>query len=176
MARAILLTGQSNIGKTTLVKELVMQARQAGYRCAGLLSPARFADGARVGIDVMDVATGQIRPLATRGQACQPGGLGHIFDPEALAWGASVLARAIPCDLLVVDELGPLELRQGEGWHNGLDVLNTGGYRLAVTVVRPALLPLARRTLTVEHVVCEVTPSRCSEIVQVLLSWLRGAS
>ena len=37
-------------------------------------------------------------------------------DAEVLAWGTRILQQATPCDLLVVDELGPLKFERGEGW------------------------------------------------------------
>ena len=47
------------------------------------------------------------------------------------------------CDLLIVDELGPIELERGEGWQNGIAALNSGEYQAAVVVIRPELLDAA---------------------------------
>jgi hypothetical protein len=44
-----------------------------------------------------------------------------------------------------VDELGPLEFRLGKGWQAGLDILDSGQYCLAFTVIRPEFLPLAKQ-------------------------------
>ena len=64
----------------------------------------------------------------------------YSFAPEALEWGVQTLKAATPCDLLVVDELGPLELEAGEGLVAALDVLDEGGFSLALVVVRPELV------------------------------------
>ena len=64
----------------------------------------------------------------------------HRFDPAAVAWGVALLDAACPCDILIIDEIGPLEMDRGEGWANALEVLRRGRYRLAVAAVRPSLV------------------------------------
>jgi hypothetical protein len=65
------------------------------------------------------------------------------FDGEALAWGNQVLGNIHPCDLLVIDELGPLEFERGEGWMHGFTAVDDGDYTLAVVVIRPDLVDKA---------------------------------
>jgi nucleoside-triphosphatase THEP1 len=48
---------------------------------------------------------------------------------------------------LIVDEIGPLELLRGEGWIEAMSVLRANDYRLAVVVVRPALVTLFLKSL-----------------------------
>lgn len=94
-----------------------------------------------MGIDLLDLRSGVSRPLAEADQ--RPASLrteAYRFDADVLAWGSAVLSTALPCDLLIVDELGPLELEFNQGWVNALRVLRAGGFRLAVVVVRPELL------------------------------------
>lgn len=59
--------------------------------------------------------------------------------------GQSVLEISLPCDLLIVDELGPLELTHQMGWRAALEILPRAGYRLALVVIRPELHATARR-------------------------------
>ena len=56
--KIVLLTGERSVGKTYLCQQVVRQARKKGYSCAGVLSPALFADTEKVGINLVDVATG----------------------------------------------------------------------------------------------------------------------
>jgi nucleoside-triphosphatase THEP1 len=137
----VILTGPPGSGKTTTCCQLADLARRRGLDCAGLVCPARFHKSRKVGIDVLNLRTGESRPLAEADQL--PSALrtqGYRFDAETTAWGAAVLAAACPCDLLIVDEIGPLELERGQGWVNALDVLGADSFRLAVVVVRPHLL------------------------------------
>ena len=143
-----ILSGPRGSGKTTTCQRLIDLACQRGLDCAGILSPARFEGTRKVGIDLLDVRSGQSRPLAEADS--QPGELrtmAYRFDLEAIQWGVKLLEAACPCDVLIVDELGPLELERGQGWANALDVLRRGQFRLAVVVVRPTLLDTFHRLL-----------------------------
>lgn len=141
-----LLTGGRGAGKTRWCEALVRAARGAGLAVGGLLSPPVLAEGEKRGIDLLDLATGERRTLAERARPGLPGtaGLGWRFDPEALAAGNAVLERVTACDLLLVDELGPLELGREGGFTAAFGLLDTCRYGLAIVVVRPALLAVAR--------------------------------
>ena len=119
----------------------------------------------KVGFEAMDVGSGERWPLAhtdlsTTLRQGSGQGSGHrqelggpqvgpySFDPAGLARALRVLERAISagCDLLMVDEIGPLELEQGEGLAPVLDLLPVEGPTHTLIVVRPALLdPLLLR-------------------------------
>lgn len=160
-----LLTGPRGVGKTTVCLRAVARAQQAGFSCAGVLTLQEDEDR-RV---VADVRTGMRRPLTTT----DPSGIRwgrFLFDPAALAWGAEILARSTPCDLLVVDELGPLELR-GEGWAVGLETLHRGAFRLGLVVVRPELVEEAQARLPGARIL-EVTPENREELPGWILTWL----
>jgi nucleoside-triphosphatase THEP1 len=145
-SRLLIVTGEIGSGKSTFCKLVVDQARQAGLRVTGLLSPAVFEDGDKTGIQVVDLGRGVSRRLArlrsgpTRAVETKR----WSFDPEAVAWGGRVLSRAVPTELLVIDELGPLEFERGEGWMEGLRILEEGEYRAALVVIRPSLVAEAK--------------------------------
>jgi nucleoside-triphosphatase THEP1 len=141
-----LLTGARGCGKTAWCLELVRQARLAGLRPAGLVSPAVFAGGEKVAIDLEDVAGGERRRLAVKraGPVPQPGAgtdrLGWRFDRVTLAWGNRILAGLEAVELLILDELGPLEFHCQAGLLAGPDLIDRGAHRLACVVLRPELL------------------------------------
>ncbi len=139
-----LITGSRGAGKTTFCSQLVQAAREAGWQVAGLLSRPVCEGPLRTAIDAEDLRTGETRRLANAvspdsGQVT-PGTKGWQFDPAALEWGNQVLAASTPCDLLVVDELGPLEFERGAGWQAGLAAVDTRQYAIALVVVRAELL------------------------------------
>jgi len=143
MARVVVLTGKRGVGKTTVCRETVALARGRGHECAGILTLAR--DGIR---DVYDVRDGETRRLTRRPGYDSAVVQGRFrFDPETLRWGGDVLARSVPCDLLFVDEIGPLEIERNRGWVVAFDVLRSGAFALAVVVVRPELVSRAQRRL-----------------------------
>ena len=147
----LLVTGERGAGKTVFCRALVEAVRALPGRPAvgGVISPRVYEGGEQVGIEVEDLRTGRRRRLATLRPAGEPAPSEATklwwFDEDALAWGDRVLRSAIPCGLLVVDELGPLELEEGRGWLGGLAAVDSGAFTAAVVVVRPRLLPEARR-------------------------------
>jgi nucleoside-triphosphatase THEP1 len=144
----VILTGESGSGKTTICAQVAALAQAQGLKAAGVLTSPRLAGGGKVGLDVEDIRTGECRPLAERVGTVDGPAIGDWhFHKDGLAWGTMVLRNATPCDMLVIDELGPLELVQGEGWTISINVLRAGGFRLALVVVRPALVSCLQERL-----------------------------
>jgi nucleoside-triphosphatase THEP1 len=144
-----LVTGESGAGKTSWCLELVRQARLLGLSPVGLISPAVFQEGAKVAIDLIEIATGERQRLATKTEnrtSPPTNGLTTLaweFDPAVLAWGNGVLERLSPATLLILDELGPLEILDGRGLTAGLRLVDQRRYQTACVVIRPRLLPAA---------------------------------
>ncbi len=144
--QVVILTGGRGSGKSTACQTAAERATSLGFDCAGIASPARFVSRRRVGSDVVDVRTGERRPFATEVLGVD-GSTGHRFDERVGRWACEVLARACPCDLLLVDEIGPLELERGLGWTNAIEVLTTGPFAVAAATVRPRLVTKLLRVL-----------------------------
>ncbi len=141
-----IVTGASGDGKTALCRALADAARGAGRQVAGLLCPAVFEGSRKTGIEAVDLRSGETRRLAgprESGGGAPAAGRRWVLDEAVLAWGDGVLGRAVPCDVLIVDELGPLELEEGRGWTAGLAAVDSGAYDAALVVVRPGLLARA---------------------------------
>lgn len=159
-----LLTGPSGSGKTTWCLSLVEHARQNEILRAGLVSPPVFENGQRTGIDLLDIESEARARLANRRTAeipsdsasTQPPQTSKIvtldwqFNLETLEKGNETLARLSarlealeensPKTLVVLDELGPLELVRRQGWVAGVDLITRRKYHLAFVVIRPGLL------------------------------------
>jgi nucleoside-triphosphatase len=172
MDRLVLLTGERGIGKTCVCQQVVRLAEERGLVCAGLLSPSVFDGGEKVSIDLKDVATGEKRLLAVADE--KPGDTRwgkYRFVSSTLDWASEALRTATPCDLFIVDEVGPLELESGDGLVAALDVLRGGGYRLGLVVIRPELLEsLIGRLQPTEPLVLRVTLSNRDRFPEQILS------
>jgi nucleoside-triphosphatase THEP1 len=143
--RLFLITGHSGIGKTTYCAGIVQAAQAQKLTVGGVLCPAVFRDDSKVGIDLVNLATGERRQFAQRNdQDSQAATIGHwIMQPETLAWGNSILAESPDSDVFVIDELGPLEFNANQGFVAGLQRLDAQRYRTALVVVRPSLVTVA---------------------------------
>jgi nucleoside-triphosphatase THEP1 len=180
----VVLSGKSGCGKTTLCAQVATQAQAQGLAVAGVLTPPRLINGRKTGLDVVDLRTGQRRPLAEVcaephrsivGNTDGPATGSWHFYADGLAWGTLVLRRATPCDLLVMDELGPLELLRGQGWTVGLDLLRAGRYRLALVVVRPELLArLQERLDGMELLILTMTEANRDALLGQIVALLGG--
>jgi len=142
-----LLTGERDAGKTSLCGRIADMARAASATVAGVISPAIFRDGYKEGISVVDLRSGTSRPLAMKQTNRQFGEMGYRFDESSLRWANDAVASSSPCDLLVIDEIGPLEILHNRGFVAAIEVLLTGEYNIALVVVRPELIDAFRTQL-----------------------------
>jgi len=106
----IAVTGQPGVGKTTLVQRVL---EQVPLKCGGMITREIRKVGRRVGFAVIDVGTGREGVLAHIHLSEGPR-LGryrvNIKDLEEI--GAAAIEGAIEdCQLVVVDEVGPMELK-----------------------------------------------------------------
>jgi nucleoside-triphosphatase THEP1 len=164
-----LLTGPVGVGKTTVAERVVDLARQRGLTTCGLLAPEmRNRCGQKVGIWGLDLRTGERRILARTDRDLDGPSVGpYSFDAAGLAWAVQVVEAAIaacsptalrPCDLLLVDEIGKLELWQGIGLAPILPYLASGQVTHSLVLVRDSLLDeLQARWEPAEKTVFRVT-------------------
>ncbi|MCW5940635.1 MAG: DUF2478 domain-containing protein [Fimbriimonadaceae bacterium] len=140
--RVVVVTGERGSGKTTLLARLAKDSRDKGEPLSGILSPGRWEGGTRTGYEVESVSTGVRETLAVSGAE---GGVVRqgpfAFMERGFALGRSALREAFEAGakVVIVDEVGPLELR-GEGWVAELDRLLGLGGATVVLAVRPSLV------------------------------------
>lgn len=153
----VVVTGPKNSGKSTFCRDLAGAAARAGVDVAGICtekqlgsledpnaSPSPWPPGHQARWDrlvVTDLRGGEQAVLGLRQD-----GRWHLLE-NGFALGRQALAAATPCDLLVVDEIGRLELRGGSGWTNAFQVLAQGSYLLAVVSLRKGGTAAFRQTL-----------------------------
>jgi nucleoside-triphosphatase THEP1 len=144
--KLILVSGSIGAGKTAFCLAAVELARVRGWDAAGLISRPFFEGGLKTAIDALDLRSGETRRLAylRRGKRAEIATKNWVFDADVLEWGNQVLKRTIPCDILVVDEMGPLEFERQQGWLEGLHALDSCLYQIALATVRPSLLQRAQ--------------------------------
>jgi nucleoside-triphosphatase THEP1 len=153
------VTGERGTGKSTACAAVVRKVAEAGVPVAGILTE-RVEEGQGSARRVVDLATGASRPFGSQNRSRGQGGQrsptsaegastpaitdpltpGWEYESEVFTWVNAILSRSTPCDLLVIDEIGPLELHGGRGWAGALEVLRSRNFRVALVVCRPGLL------------------------------------
>ncbi|MFA9406879.1 MAG: nucleoside-triphosphatase [Anaerolineales bacterium] len=143
-----IISGEIDSGKTRLCLTASETFKELGWRVCGLASPGVFHEGHKVGIDAQDLQSGERRRLAelqsSDATMTGPQTKRWAFSDDTLAWCNSLFGTLTDCDLVIVDELGPLEFDRSEGLLSALRAIDNGRYRLALVVVRPSLLATAQ--------------------------------
>jgi len=125
-----LLTGDRNVGKTTLVKRVLARVREQGVSATGF-----YTDGGPETRDLVPVGPGQPIPFAAQSRNF-PGELSigrYSINPAAIEVG--IAACRADGEVLVVDEIGRLE-RRGEGFADLLASIDPDPYRGVLLSVR----------------------------------------
>lgn len=186
--RVGLLSGPVGVGKTSVAAQVVELARSRGLAYGGLLAPALInRSGKKVGIYGVNLLTGERRVLARTDRDLGGPVVGpYSFDENALSWALSVVELAMNrvetpagdvghCDLVVVDEIGKLELWRRIGLAPILPRLASGEAAHSLVLVRDALLAeLQRRLAPINPIVFHVTGENrawlAPQILEELLS------
>lgn len=140
--RVVVVAGPGDSGKTGVVTAVADRLQTVGVHAVGFVQPGEIFEGRKVGFRLRDLATGEEVPLASLGER-DDGDFGtrFRFSEEGFDLGREALSRAAPGSIVIVDELGPIELR-GQGHmpavRRALAVADLGG---AVIVVRRSLVP-----------------------------------
>ena len=164
----VLITGERQVGKSTLCRSLVQQWQASGTQVSGLLTQRTGPHD----LEVTEIRTGAQYPLtlpfSNRNGLLLPN---FTMDPQAMARSAQALADSFPTQTLVLDELGPLELNMGQGWAAATDLLQHEPYRTAFIVIRPELLMKAIQKLASSlYTVVQVTEENRDDLPGSLLS------
>jgi nucleoside-triphosphatase len=108
----ILVTGPPGIGKTSILRRTVEELKNRKYAVGGMVCREVREEGVRVGLEIMDLSTGQRGWLAHVNQPTGPKiGKYHVNLTDLEVVGVNAILDAIEnADILAVDEIGPMEL------------------------------------------------------------------
>jgi len=118
MNKKVLVTGVPGVGKTTLIRRVVEDVRAQGYSVGGMITQEFRREHVRVGFEILDLYTGAKGLLAhadlRNGRKVGKYGV-DIKGLDDVGVRAIVDGLRRPeVDLLVVDEIGPMELLSAE--------------------------------------------------------------
>ena len=140
-----LISGASGTGKTLWCTQLLHEAKSLGLDVKGLVSLPVFENGQKIGINLQDLESGSINPLGYKTDVNDDlVSIGQWkLDSTTLEWGNRILASIQSCQILIIDELGPLEFNENSGLFESFELLESGQYNIAFVVIRPGLIPKA---------------------------------
>ncbi len=107
MVSRIAVTGSPGIGKSTLVGKVTALA---GMRVGGVLARDKRYKDRRIGFELLDLASGAVGMLADETGSGPQLGKYRVHPEDLDGLGARAIENALKCELIVVDEVGPMEL------------------------------------------------------------------
>jgi nucleoside-triphosphatase len=112
MKRLLFVTGRPGIGKTTVLLKVAEGLKSKGYRVGGMISKEVRHEGRRVGFEIVDFETGVKGWLAHVEQHAGPQvGKYKVNLNDLDSIGANAALEALKnADVVVIDEIGPMEL------------------------------------------------------------------
>jgi nucleoside-triphosphatase len=110
--RVLLLTGNPDVGKTTVLLKTVNALKEEGYCVGGMISREVRENGVRVGFEILDLNSGRSGWLAHVNQKDGPHVGKYRINLDDLDFiGAKAVKDAVEkCAVIAIDEIGPMEL------------------------------------------------------------------
>lgn len=110
--KTILLTGKPRCGKSFIVNEIVQTLQKKDLKVGGILTPDIREENERTGFEIIDILSGQKDLLASKHLKSGPKHGPYRVNVEGIDRITSTfLENELDCDLIVIDELGVLELK-----------------------------------------------------------------
>jgi len=167
----IIVTGAIGIGKTMVCQKVIEMARRRGCNCGGILT-YKAPDG----ITIQDIQTGQRETLASLNNVYQgPQTVKYSFNPRGIDFGIEAINRGVSSDILLIDEIGQLELG-GEGFVNATELVRTNKSENIILVIRKELLSAFLPRLGTTALVFETTVNNRDGLPREIDSVLAGKS
>ena len=135
----ILVTGAPGSGKSTLVQRVIEKAKQQGLSVGGISTPEfRLSNGRRGGFLIRDVASGTERRMAGVDIASSFHVGRYGIDTQAIRQVGvpAIDAAVIAADLVLIDEIGKMELIVPEFQRSVLAALDSSKPILATIGLR----------------------------------------
>lgn len=165
------VTGNPGVGKTTLVKRVIAALP---FKVGGMITEEIRKCGYRVGFLLRDVATGQEGLLAHRHLCTGPEfGKYRICLRDLEEIGAAAIERALEeTELIVIDEVGPMELKSPR-FISAVERALASNKHLLVTVHRASNHHLAYRIRhEVDHLIRLTQSNREEKTAEVIRLFL----
>lgn len=118
MYKIYIITGKQGSGKSTLIREVVSGLRKKGITVGGILAEGTWHNNQRDRFELVNIRTNERINYLQRQPRAGWERIRHFYlNPEGQKFGEQALTtdRLKDAGLIVIDEIGPFELR-GKGW------------------------------------------------------------
>ena len=137
-----IISGETRSGKTTYLKELLktIKEQKSNIKIKGIIAHGIDKEGERYGFDIENVETNEKQFLCSQEPIKDSQKIGRFyFSKKGLSFGEKALTAIQDTDLLVIDEIGYLELK-GKGWFESIEKAMENPNLNMIWVVRKRIL------------------------------------
>lgn len=172
----VIITGEIHQGKTTFAREVISGLLKNDIKIAGFLSIGVDVDGERTGFNLRGIESSDQIELCSEVKDEKRIRLGkYYFNPEAISEGTKILSPQKLADkqLVVIDEIGPLELRGG-GWSKAIENITIDVRIPQLWIVRKSLSQeIASRWNTGDIYIFDIGDSTVNEVLDKIYEILK---
>jgi len=134
--KIFIITGSVGEGKTTQIQKIVETLKNQNISTGGILSPRIIKNGITTGYDVVDIMTNERSTFLRKTSNEKLPQIGrYSILPEGIQKGCNALKKSLNNKVVVIDEVGRLELNN-EGWAENIISLLNGTKRNLILSVR----------------------------------------
>jgi nucleoside-triphosphatase THEP1 len=177
--QVVIITGEIQQGKTTFTQKIVKNLNEQKIRIAGFFSVGINDNETRTGFNLVDIGTSRQIELCSDTRDDKRLKLSRFyFNQEALALGNEILNvnNLIDKQLIVVDEIGPLELHD-KGWSRAIEHLTRSSTIPQLWVVRKSLVQkISRRWNIGNAYVFDIADSSSNEVEDKLMEIITSST
>jgi len=174
MARTLLLTGRPGVGKTTIIKQV---AQALGERAGGFYTEEIRGPGGRKGFRLVTILAGGREAIVAHHEFRTRNRVGRYgVDVATLdAVGVAALREAMRSrDVIIVDEIGKMELFSGEFRGAVLKAMSSSKIVVATVMQQNHDWVVALKGMP-QVTMWQVTESNRNEMSASVMQWIAGA-
>ncbi len=165
-----IITGQRQQGKTHFLSEVIKLLKEKGLDVCGIISKGIDKNGIREGFVVKDIKNGKEVPLCNRQHEHGDLKVGRFyFKQEGLLFGIKVLDKCRRSDIIIIDEIGPAELK-GKGWY---EILENFAYEKGMPMIWVVRRRLVEKIVNLfpsyNYKICDIEKCSPEELISGLL-------
>ncbi len=172
-----ILTGKINQGKTSLTGQIVSRLKEEGVSVKGFLTMGNTNDSRRNAYFIKDIETGEQTELCSTLADRQKPNFGRFyFEENGFQKGCSLIEQSMaePTDLVVIDELGPMEINDW-GWAPAIEKVVESNSSAQFWVVREKLIkPMMRKWNVGDVIVFRLEEDKLTTIIHTVINRLTG--
>jgi nucleoside-triphosphatase THEP1 len=172
-----ILTGKINQGKTSITREVVSELKKKSLTVSGFLTFGNTNDSKRNAYFIRDINTNREEYLCSTQIDKQKTNYGRFyFEEKGIRAGRKIIDQSLttPADLLVIDELGPMEINN-QGWAPAIEEVVKQNSTAQFWVVREKLVkPMMRKWNVGDIIVFELGEDSAEKIADTIAKRTKG--